>query len=340
MKIRKAILLKTLILTSLLSFQSCKKDIQVPLNSIQAELDKSVEQGFDGVIVYVNQQGKSSFYSAGWSNRESLTPANPHSLFKIASISKLYEAAAVTKLVAAGQLSLTSTLVELIPELEGKIEYANEITLELLLHHRSGIPDFIYHPDFEDADPFQSYMETASLIFNAPADFAPNKKYGYSNTNFLLLGEIMDRTLGYSHHDYIKNEILVPLNLNNTYCLFTEVDTNDLMSGYYKGYDPDLKSEKYTRPGGAMIATAEDVGIFLRALIDGTLFTKEEQAIYTSVYPYEHTGWAPGYTSIARYNSEIDAVVVQFVNTSYNGLFWAELEGLYGRINKILERKN
>ena len=112
------------------------------------------------------------------------------------------------------------------------------------------------------------------------------------------------------------------------------------MSGYYKGYDPDLKSDINTRPGASMIATAEDVGLFLRYLIDGTLFTAEEQAIYSSVYEYEHTGWLPGYTSIARYNSDIDAIVIQFVNTSYNGLFWLELEGMYDRINKILEKEN
>jgi len=89
-----------------------------------------------------------------------------------------------------------------------------------------------------------------------------------------------------------------------------------------------------------MVATAEDVGLFLRFLIDGTLFNEKEQDIYSSIYEYGHTGWSPGYTSIARYNSDIDAIIVQFVNTSYNGLFWVELEGLYGRINKILEEEN
>ena len=87
-----------------------------------------------------------------------------------------------------------------------------------------------------------------------------------------------------------------------------------------------------------MVATAEDVGAFVRALVDGALFTAEEQAIYASVYEYEHTGWVTGYTSIVRYHPDIDAVVVQLVNTSYDGLFWIELERVYGRIVEILER--
>ena len=86
-----------------------------------------------------------------------------------------------------------------------------------------------------------------------------------------------------------------------------------------------------------MIATAQDVSIFLRALIDGTLLSPEEQAIYTSVYPYEHTGWLPGYTSIARYHPDIDAVVVQFVNTSGKEIYWLELKRLYNHIVRIIE---
>ena len=323
-----------------LFLSSCQKDLLFPEASIQEEIDRGIESGFDGVIVYVNQSGESSFYSGGWNNREQGIAADPHSLFKIASISKLYEAAAVTKMVADQQLSLSSTLAELIPEVEGRIENADKITLEMMLQHRSGIPDFVYHPDYGDTDPEESYLTTAALIYDQPAEFKYNERYKYSNTNFLLIGEIMDRSLGYSFHDYIKDEILIPNGLNNTYSLFTEVDSNRVMSGYYKGYDPDLKSDINTRPGASMIATAEDVGLFLRYLIDGTLFTAEEQAIYSSVYEYEHTGWLPGYTSIARYNSDIDAIVIQFVNTSYNGLFWLELEGMYDRINKILEKEN
>lgn len=318
----------------------CQKDLQQLPNSIELELEKGIGRGFDGMVVYVNQSGKSSFYSAGWKNRENQIPADPHSLFKIASISKLYIAAATAKLIARKNLSLNSTLQQLIPETEGKIENASEITLKMMLRHRSGIPDFVYLPAFEDSDPLEDYMTTAALVFDKPAEFKPDKKYKYSNTNYLLIGEILNRNLGYSHHMYIKDSILVPLNLNHTYSLYSEVDSNDVMSGYYKGYDPDLKSIEHTRPGGSMVATAEDVGIFLRALIDGTLFNAEEQAIYSSVYEYEHTGWLNGYTSIARYHSDIDAVVVQFVSTSHNQFFWVELEGVYSRIVRIVEKNH
>ena len=305
--------------------------------TIDQELDKAIQRGFDGIIVYVNQAGTSSFYSSGWNNRADQTEADPHCLFKIASISKLYIAAAATQLVAREQLKLESTLLELIPEVEGRIENADKITLKMMLKHRSGIPEYIYEPDFE-SDTDEDYLTTASLIFDKSADFAPDKKRSYSNTNYLLIGEILDRTLGYSHHEFIHDEILVPLELTNTYSLYSEVDSNQVMSGYLKNWEPDLKSWDHTQPGGSMVASAEDVGIFLRALIDGTLFNDEEQAIYSSVYEYEHTGWLPGYTSIARYHSDVDAVVVQFVNTSSNSWFWIDLEKVYRRIVKIVKK--
>lgn len=322
-----------------LAAPACSLDLRPLASSIDAELEDSVRRGFDGIIVYVDQPGGASLHSAGWKDRDALAPADPEALFKIASISKLYIAAATTLLVADGELELESTLGALVPEVVGKIDNADEITLRMMLQHRSGIPEFVYHPDFT-GDPDESYLETASLVYDRPADFHPDTSYRYSNTNYLLIGEILDRTLGYSHHAYISSEILDPLGLEDTHSLFSEVDPDDVMSGYSIGYGPDLKTiEDHTRPGGSMVATATDVGVFVRALIDGSLFTEEEQDIYTSVYRYEHTGWVVGYTSIVRYHPDTDAVVVQFVNTSRGPLFWIELEQVYSRVVEIVERE-
>ncbi len=301
-------------------------------------MQKAIEGGFDGMIVYVNKAGKSSFYSAGFNNREEQIPANPRSLFKIASISKLYIAAAAAKLVVSEQLSLESTLAELIPEVRGRIEYADEITLRMMLQHRSGIRGYRDEPGFEE-DTDDDYLTVAALVFDKPADFEPNKKYKYSNTNYLLIAEAIERVIGYSHHQYIKEEILIPLGLKNTFGLYSQVDSTAVMEGYLKEWGPSLKSWDHKLPGGSMVATAEDVGSFLRSLIDGTLFTEEEQALYSTIYEYEHTGWLPGYTSIARYHADMDAVIIQFVNTSGKRSFWIQLERVYNRIVRSVENE-
>jgi CubicO group peptidase (beta-lactamase class C family) len=309
----------------------------VPLpDTVQEQLDEAIGYGFDGMIVYVDQAGKPpEFYAAGWHDRKTKIPAYPQAIFKIASITKLYIAVATTKLVKAGRLSLDKTLADYFPELAGRIENADKITLRMMVQHRSGIPNFVDHPDFWTKPP-ESRQETLEYALDLPADFEPGEDYGYSNTNYMLIEDLIDKTLGYPHQQYIKEEILIPLGLKNTYGSLSEVNIDDVMSGYYVGYDEDFKYDNV----GLMLATAEDVGIFLRALNDGSVFNEGEQEIYSSIYEYEHTGLIVGYQSIAKYHKDMDMVIIQFNNTTnFNGYEWNLAEIFYNRIVKILRRE-
>ncbi|MEE4195830.1 MAG: serine hydrolase domain-containing protein [Anaerolineae bacterium] len=307
--------------------------------TVQQQVENAVKGDLDGIIVYVDQAGEEpAFYAAGWKDKINEIPADPHSLFKVASISKLYIAAAAAKLVNDGSLSLETTLADYLPEYVGRIENADQITLRMLLQHRSGIPNFT---DAAGWDWFASHKENdqaLKLVLDTPANFAPNARYQYSNTNYLLIGKILDNVLGYSHEEFILNEIVAPLGLTNTYSFLSDVAIQDVASGYWVEYDDDLRYFEYRIPGGSMVATAEDVGIFLRALNDGSLLTANEQAIYSSIYDYEHTGWLPGYYSIARYHPDLDAVVIQFVsNTGGNSISISNI--VYNRIVRILQRQ-
>ena len=307
-------------------------------DTVQEQVDDAINFEPDGIIVYVDRIGEApQFYAAGWKDRELLVPADPHALFKIASISKLYIAAAAAMLISDNQLDLDDTVADYFPELVGRIKYADRITLRMLLQHRSGIPNWAEDPDrwtISSTD-VNDYLE---LLFDDPADFEPGDRYDYSNTNYLLIGNILDQALGYHHQLYIRAEILDPLGLTNTFALLTDVDLARVSSGYDTGYDEDFKMRVHTVPGGTMVATAEDTGIFLRALNDGSLFNDDEQAVYSSIYEYEHTGLLAGYSSLARYHEDIDAVVIQFVNTS-GGNSWLTTEVVYNRIVQILRKQ-
>ena len=307
-------------------------------NNIQEQVDKAADYGFDGIVVCVNKTGnKCEFYTSGYKNRENKIPADPNSFFKIASVGKLYDAVAVAKLVREDKLSLDKTLSDYLPELKGRIEYADKITLRMLVMHRSGIPNFTDTYMYWAA-PKETEDEQLALILDKPANFKPGEDYEYSNTNYLLLGRIMTRVLGYDKFQYIQNEILNPLNLKHTFGSIHEVNIDDVMSGYYVGYDVDLKTDNI----GSMLATAEDLSIFIRALNDGSVFRdKKEQDIYTSIYKYEHTGLIPGYQTIAKYHKDIDAVVIQFTNTvNFEGYNWNMSEIMYNKIVKIVRKKN
>ena len=307
-------------------------------DTVQQQVDQVSDYGFDGIVVYVDKGNESSqLYSAGYKSRENKIPADPNALFKIASVDKLYNALAVAKLVRNGKLSLDQTLANYLPELANRIENADEITLKMLVQHRSGIPNFTDTYNYW-SNPEIDNDKKLALILDKPANFEPGKDYEYSNTNYLLLVEIMNSVLGYDHFKFIQKEILDPLNLDHTFSSIDQVDLKDVMSGYYVGYDEDLKYNDY----GSMLATAEDLGKFIRALNDHSIFKdKKEQEIYSSIYKYNHTGLIPGYQTIAEYHPEIDAVVIQFTNTvDFEGYNWNLSEIMYSRIIRILEKEN
>lgn len=333
--LRTALLLGTIISLFYVPWQLVKAWIKPLPDTVQEQVNEAIDMGFDGMIVYINQAGKPpQYFASGWHDREAEIPAKPQALFKLGSISKLYDAVAVTKLVSDGRLSLDKSIADYLPELVGRIENAEKIALRLMIQHRSGIPNFTDTPNFWAA-PTETYEESLALILDKPADFEPGDDYEYCNTNYLLINKIMDNELGYKNFRFIKDEILMSLNLNNTFGSLSEVNIDDVMSGYHVGHPFDLKADEH-----GMLATAEDVGIFLRAMNDGSLFEKGEQEIYSSLYVYEHTGWVPGYQSFAKYHKNLDAVVIQFYSTTDPKLYmWNLSEIINNRIVKILEKQ-
>ena len=170
------------------------------------------------------------------------------------------------------------------------------------------------------------------MVLDKPALFEPGTDWSYSNTNYLLLQRVMTRVLGYTYTQFIKAEMLLPLGLSDTYFSVSELpNTGRLMSGYYVGYEDDLKGLDQ-----GYVATAGDVGKFLRALNDGSLFSGAAAEIYSTLYEYGHDGWVLGYLSKAWYHSNIDTVVVQFVNTNGDDTVLLN-DVIYHRIVDIIE---
>ena len=333
--IRIALLVGTIISLYFVPWPIVKAWIKPLPDTVQEQVNEAIDMGFDGIIVYVDEGGKEpTLYAAGHKNRENKIPADPHALFKIASVGKLYNALAITKLVSSGKLSLDKTLADYLPEMKGRIENADKITLRMMVQHRSGIPNYTDTFNYWAA-PKETDEEKLALVLDMPANFEPDEDYEYSNTNYLLLARIMDKVLGYNSFQYIQEEILNPLNLKYTYGSIQDVNMDDVMSGYYVGHNTDLKTDDT----GSILATAEDLGKFIRALNDGSGFKdKKEQEIYSSIYRYEHTGLIPGYQTIAKYHKDIDAVVIQFTNTvDFEGYNWSLSEIEYNRILKILK---
>ncbi len=180
-------------------------------------------------------------------------------------------------MVSDGRLSLDKTISDYLPELSDRIENADKITLNLLIQHKSGIPNFTDTPNFW-AKPTKNYQESLALILDQPAHFSPGEEQEYCNTNYLLINKVMDDVLQEDNFRFKQQRILAPLNLQHTIASLDQVDMGEVMSGYHVGYAEDLKSNEQ-----GMLATAQDVGTFIRALNDGAVFDRQEAAIYASL---------------------------------------------------------
>lgn len=311
----------------------------LPAN-IQTQLHASLDAGLDGVILYVDTADKAPQRLAlGWHNRAQRQPARVDALFRIASISKLYVATVVVKLVHRGELSLDRTVVSYLPDIGEYIQDADKITLRMLLQHRSGIANYSDHPQYPWFSSDVSSAQKLSLLAGQPLLFAPNSQYQYSNSNFLLIGEIILAATHMTYEQHIKSLILSPLALSNTFVASDGIDDERVMSGYHSGVTEDLKALRHLGPSGSITASAEDVARFVRALNTGDLLTPPEQALYGALYPFEHTGLLPGYSSIVRYLSDIDTVIVLFVSNS-GGDTWALVETTFQRIARIIRTQH
>ena len=287
-----------------------------PAQTMQGILDSATSGSIDGIVVYIDKNASEpQSFASGVQDKTNSEPADSASLFKIASLSKLFIAVAATKLVNQNGLQMNDSLAMWLPTLAGQIQNSENISIKQMLEHRSGIPDFDSQVGFSWQDAHQDIDETLAFSLNLPADFAPDARYEYSNTNYLLIAKVLDTALGFSHRLFIQNEILTPLGMTDTFSLLEEVDTNQLIHGYWDGTDRIMQD--YAIPGGSMISTVKDVAIFMRALNTGELLSVEERQLYP--YFFNHSGWVPGYQSIAQYHQDIDTVVIQFVNTTGSG---------------------
>lgn len=281
----------------------------------QEIINEAVSKGIDGIFVYVEQANESPLsLAAGIQDRTTQQLADPETLFKIASISKLFIAVSAAKLAHQQTINLDDTLLFWLPEIGARIENADRITIRFLLQHRSGVPDFDSQLRFSWQDSHTDIDTTLAFALGKNADFEPDERYEYSNTNYILVAKILDKALGISHTTFIKDNILNPLEMIDTYSLYSEIDPTRLAKGYWENVE--RSQQEYLIPGGSMISTVKDTATFLRALNKGELLNSEEQAIYESVYFLGHSGWLPGYQSIARYLPEIDATIIQFVSTT------------------------
>jgi D-alanyl-D-alanine carboxypeptidase len=291
------------ILALLLSTTACEKDIAIPKpdpgqdvsyagHPRHAEYQAALETyhkntNSPGAILLIHRAGEALWAgAAGHSNLEYGTAMRTNTPFRVGSITKMFVATAVLHLAEQGRLSLDDRLAGRLPKVKGKIPGAEKITIRHLLGHLSGIfdpanesnrykLDIVNNPERIDEMTIDQLLE--EYVYGKKLHFEPGSAYSYSNTNYWLLGQIVEDLTGKPLQQALDELIFTPLAMTDTY--LEQRDDRNVARGYADLYgDGKLldvtrwdRADTDGKAGGGIVSTAVDLKIFMLALMNGEI---------------------------------------------------------------------
>ncbi len=252
---------------------------------LQATLDEVVAEGSaPGVALYVSGAEGSWSGAAGLAEIDGAVPMAPDDRFRGGSILKTLVATAVLQEVEKGALDLHDVLTErLPPDVTARIEHADGIDVAMLLGHRSGIPDWVgdvvYQTVATDPGHVWSLDEILGLVEGQPPAFDPGASFAYSNTNYILLAEILSGVEGRSWREVLRERVIAragmedttlpnPGNMDCPACAHGYVPMDGEMLDLTR-VDPSMAG---ACGGHALVTTAADLARLLEQLRAGALF--------------------------------------------------------------------
>ena len=272
--------------------------------------------------------------SIGYSDINNNILSNESTRYRIGSISKIFTAVLIMQLVEEKKLNLNDKLSQYFPE----IKLSNEITIEQLLTHRSGIYNYTDIKDYESwMEKPLSQKELISKINKNKRRFKPNKKFEYSNSNYFLLSLIIEQIENGRFNKILEKKILIPYNLNQTYCCTNE-ENNNVAKSYYninnKWKEATNTNLRTAAGAGGIISTAKEINKFFNLLFNNKIINKESLDLMTynlktsdygfGIFEYDffnssgygHNGRIDGFISTACYFLE-EEISVTYLNNGF-----------------------
>ena len=307
-------------------------------DELQADADRLVATSdVPAVIAVFEQDGDRRIVAAGISSRRTRRPALTTDRFWVGSVTKTFVATLVMQLVAEGRLRLDDTLAQRLP---GRVHEGRRIRIRNLLNHSSGIPDYMRLEPFVSATARNRRVvippkRLISQAVRGPLEFPPGSRVSYSNTNYLLLADILERTTQEPLARLLRERIFEPLGLDATEY---ESGGRHLGPGDLHGYDGARDASLDTLGGpwadGAIVSSGDDLAVFIGALLRGQLVPPrllaqmetvtrgsrgEGLGLYRLPSPcgrfyWGHTGGTPGYITFMAGSRDGRRIVVVAVN--------------------------
>jgi CubicO group peptidase (beta-lactamase class C family) len=256
----------------------CKPAVQ----AINESAQKTLAQGSPGMLVQVAKDGKVLFTGTyGLANLEHGAPVTRNTVFKLASITKQFTAAAILLLEQDGKLKVSDKLSRYVPELP----QADRVTLYQLLVQTSGLPDYAEDPSGSKTKSVaRTPEEMLAWIRNLTPSFLfrSGSRWGYSNSNYALLGLVAERVSQRPLAAFFKERLFVPARLTST----AFDDPADVVPHRAQGYravksqpgtflNADWISPTIPGPGGGLRSTGDDLIRWNQALFSGRILQRE-----------------------------------------------------------------
>lgn len=258
-------------------------------NNLRTALKNVVESPdtkFPGALLYISSPKLGTWVgAAGLGDIEADTAMRASDRFRAGSIMKPFITVVILQLVEEGQFSLDDPMTAVLPEsVTSKFPGSDKITIRMLLNHTSGIPEWLTEAMMGEifANPLRIWDVNEYLDASAAQEpyFPPGEGWRYSNTDYNLLGLIIEETTELSWREEVRERVIKPLNMENT--LLPEPGDSSIPGNYAHGYfDMGGKLVDFTKMdpsmagaagGHALITTTVDLARFLNAVLAGDLF--------------------------------------------------------------------
>lgn len=310
---------------------------------LQEQMQALVDAGAPGVVVLVRHGADQIQLAAGAARLDTTQAMRPDDRFRVGSVTKTFVATVVLQLAGEGVLELDNAVGDWLP---GLLPDGDRITVRQLLNHTSGLFDYLRDPRSlapylaGDAGFVWAPRELIALAASHPQVFPPGSAFGYSNTDYLVLGLIIEKATGTPLGEQLNQRLFAPLHLRDT----SFPSTPRLAGPHAHGYlvtaagmqDITAFSPSLYWAAGGLVSTAADVARFYRALLGGELLrprllrametivpesptSAAGLGIFTAQLPcgtfWGHSGAAGGYSSQAMSSQDGRDQAIVLVNS-------------------------
>ena len=336
------------------------KDTQALKTVLQAKLDEWHKAGkFPGATVgVVLADGESFGLAVGYSDRDARTPMKPTDRMLAGSVGKTFAAATALQLVKEGKIRLDDKVEKYLggEPWFSRLPNAKDITVRQLMNHTSGLVRYEFKPEFTkeltaNPEKVRKPAELVAYLLGEKPPFEAGKGWDYSDTNYIVLGMIIEKVTGKKFYDEASRRLLKPLKLKDTIPQ-DGMKLKGVVQGYagpnnpFGGKDAMIHEGKFTiNPqfewtGGGFASTAQDLARWAKMMYEGRAYSPDllpqvldgvsapmlgRETTYglgviirktTAGTSYGHSGFFPGYMTDMMYFPDSKIAIAVQVNTS------------------------